>query len=408
VFSLFILRFWNYLRGYICFRIEGLNLERFINIAVSRNIYLWDIKRINYTTIEIKAGAKNYKEIEDILKRTGCEGKIIFNSGWPFLVEKILKRKTIVIGLFFSLLTIVMLTSYIWTIDVNCENYILEKDIRRYLNKIGIEKGLLKSKINIPEVENKLLIHYERIAWVDIDIKGTKAIVNVVEKQLYKKKIKDTTPCDIVAKKNGIIEKIIPRQGDAMVKKGDVVKPNQVLISGTIKRDEDILRYVHSMGEIYAKTYYEATETLLIEKTLKERTGNIYKRRILKLGNTSIIIGVNKIPFEKYILETKNKHLKWRNIRIPVEFVFEEYYEIYEKNIVIKEDDLKKALRETLMVRLIPQIPKDAKILNKTMVYEKHDNSIVGKLIIEVLESIGTKRLINIPPEIETEDNINN
>ena len=35
---------WNFLKGYVVIRVDGLSLEKFINITVSRGIYLWELK----------------------------------------------------------------------------------------------------------------------------------------------------------------------------------------------------------------------------------------------------------------------------------------------------------------------------------------------------------------------------
>lgn len=40
-----VLRLWNYLRGYVIILIEGIFLEKFINICTRRKMYLWDIDK---------------------------------------------------------------------------------------------------------------------------------------------------------------------------------------------------------------------------------------------------------------------------------------------------------------------------------------------------------------------------
>ena len=48
------IKIWNYFRGYVIIRVEGLTLEKFLNLATNKDIYLWDIERIEYTVIEAK------------------------------------------------------------------------------------------------------------------------------------------------------------------------------------------------------------------------------------------------------------------------------------------------------------------------------------------------------------------
>ena len=37
------LALWNYLRGYVIIYVTGFSVERFINLAVNRGIFIWDI-----------------------------------------------------------------------------------------------------------------------------------------------------------------------------------------------------------------------------------------------------------------------------------------------------------------------------------------------------------------------------
>ncbi|MFW5648022.1 MAG: sporulation protein YqfD, partial [Candidatus Alkaliphilus sp. MAG34] len=68
-----VLKLWNYIRGYVIIRVEGLTLEKFINMCTVRNIYLWDVKRIGNTTLEAKLGVRGFKDLRKIVKKLGCK-----------------------------------------------------------------------------------------------------------------------------------------------------------------------------------------------------------------------------------------------------------------------------------------------------------------------------------------------
>lgn len=395
-----IVKLWNYLRGYVVFRLEGLNLERVINLAISRGIYFWDLYRIDYTTIEAKVGIKGYKELRNIIKKTGCRAKIYLKVGYPFFISKLKRRKIVVFGWIMSLILVILFSSFVWSIEVKGNKQMNKTEIVQTLKKMGLSQGVFKYSIDIDDIKNNLLIKYDTILWVGIEIKGIKAIVRIIEKEDNPVKIDKNTPCDIIAAKRGIIEKVIAKNGYAMVKKGDIVKPNQILISGKIVREGIDVRYVHSSGEVYARTFYEKIEGMSIYKTIKTRTGNKYTKRILKIGDTSFVISKGDIPFKKYIIERKNKSfIKWRKIKIPVEIFIEDYYEVVEKKQRIDEEIIKKSLQDLMLVKLMKEIPEEAKILNKSFKFKKENNKVIGNLTIECLESIGIKRKIDIVEE---------
>lgn len=382
------------------FKLEGLNLERTLNLAVESGIYLWDIRRIDYTTIEGKVGIAGYKALIKILKRTGSRSKIKMKIGYPFIMHKLKRKKIVAIGVVLSLLLIIGFTSFIWDIEIEGNNNVSKKEIIASLGSIGVKAGAFKYNLDKSDIKDNLLIKHDKLAWVGVEVKGTKIKIEVVEKDEYPEKVDKDTPCNIVAKKNGIIEKVVAKNGDAVVKKGDIVKKDQVLISGKVKREQSPTRFVHSFGEVYARTYYEKTQIMSIFKTKKVKTGRKFTKRIIKIGETSFTMSRGNVPFDKYVVEVENKSLtKWRNIRVPVEIVIEQYFEVVEQKKKVPEDVIKKSLKDFLLVNVIKDIPEDGKIIKKSIDYKKEGSTIKGQLIVEVLESIGMEKIFNIHEE---------
>ena len=94
-----IIKIWNYSNGYVIIKIEGLTLERFLNLAATKDIYLWDIKRIDYTLLEMKVSIEGFRELKDIVKKVGCHVEIIEKKGLPFIFYKFKNRKMLGIGI---------------------------------------------------------------------------------------------------------------------------------------------------------------------------------------------------------------------------------------------------------------------------------------------------------------------
>ena len=395
----------NYFSGYVTFKLEGLNLERVINLAADNGIVFWDIVRKDYTTIEGKIRAREYKKLKKIIKKSGCRSKITMKVGYPFFIYRLRRKKILLVGLFLSIFIVIMFSSFIWSINIYGNNEVADNEIIETLKKNGLYIGSFKYKLNLNEIKDNIIIEHDEIVWVGLQLKGTVVNINIVEKKEVPEKIHDDVPCDIVAKKNGIIEKVIARKGDEAVKKGDIVKKNQVLISGTIIRDYNTIRYVHSEGEVYAKTYYEKVEKVPIHKIIKTKTGNKYSKKTIMIGDYSLTLSNDSIPFDNYIVEKKNKKLTiWRNIKIPVEILIEDYYEVTEDKKKIPISILKESLKEKLLIELVNQIPEDVEIINKEISFSINDNFVVGELIIETIEQIGTKNIIDIKPEIQDDE----
>ncbi|WP_207727113.1 sporulation protein YqfD [Anaerosolibacter carboniphilus] len=392
-----VVKIWNYIRGYVVIRIEGLALEKFINYAIARGIYLWDIMRIDYTTLEAKVGLSGYKDLRHIVKRAGCKVKINTKIGYPFFMHKIRARKMLMFGSMIAIFMVMLTTSFVWDVEVVGTENIQKEEIVKKLNELGLSTGIFKYKLDLSEIETNMMIEMEELAWVGIELRGTKAIVEVVEKVQAPEKIPLEIPCDIMASKNGIIEKVIAKNGDAMVQKGDIVKSGQLLVTGTILREGVDTRYVHSMGEIFAKTYYESNDEMSIIKINKMKTGKKFVKRTLKIGESLLTLSIGEVPFDNYVLETTHKRLpQWRNIIIPVEIILDEYFEANDQPEELDVELVKKALLEKMTVDLIKQIPEDVNILKQDIKYWEENNIIKAKLTIEVLEQIGIQKRINI------------
>ena len=81
------------------------------------------------------------------------------------------------------------------------------------------------SEIKTKKVINNLRVIVPDIAWVGIDIEGTNAYVNVVEKTKLPESAKnENTIGDIISDKSGIIEKIVAENGTPILSAGEYVE----------------------------------------------------------------------------------------------------------------------------------------------------------------------------------------
>ncbi len=393
-----ILRLWNYIRGYVIIKIEGLSLEKFINACVQKDIYLWEIKRINYTTLEAKVGIKGFRVVKRLSRKCGCRVSISRKNGYPFWAHKVKKRKMLLIGAFFSCILLMIASSFIYSVDVVGNERVSKEEIIAALEEIGLKAGANKYLVDIREIENRLLIELHELEWVGVELSGIYARVEVVEKVPVPERVEKDIPCDIVSVKNGVIEKVIARSGDAVVEKGDIVSKGDLLVTGVIQRDNiPNPLYVHSYGEVYAKTYYETTKSMTTVDVRQEKTGEVKKRYMLRIGSMELSIGGGEIPFENYVIEKSVKSpFFWRNKDFPVEIIVETYFEANETHINLDIEELKKKLHSDSVAELMAEIPSEAEILNSTIDFYQVDDIIYGNMIIEVLEDIGEQRKIDL------------
>lgn len=155
-----------YIFGYVNISVEGYFIERFINICISKNILLWNLKRKKSSFLYANIGMKEFKKIKEIAKTTKCRVKIEKKKGLPFILHRYKKRK-----LFFaSLITIIILifgiSNFIWNIEVTGNDTISSEEIMSQINESGLHIGMLKQKIDTKEIINTIRLQRDDIAWI--------------------------------------------------------------------------------------------------------------------------------------------------------------------------------------------------------------------------------------------------
>lgn len=392
-----VIKTWNYLRGYVIIKVEGLTLERFLNLAADQDIYLWDIKRINYTLLEMKVSTKGFKALKEIVRKVGCRVEIVEKKGLPFIIYRLRNRKMLGFGIliFFSL--ILVLSSFIWSIEVLGLEKISKMDIIRVLEGENIRPGIIKYNIDKDYISSLLLNGFEHISFASIDIKGTKLIVSIYEQDIPPEKLDINIPCHIIAKKKGVIVKAIVKNGKTMVRKGDVVKKGQVLIAGMItdENTEDTIP-IHAEGEVLAKTryYYRLDEPIV--KTIEEKTGNIVEVHEIRFGEKGIRFFKEDIPFNHYIENIREIKPFKERINLPFKLLVHEYIEVEKKEAKQNIEFLKKSSYIKAIEQLNKEIPEDAQIESKDVIYNIEKGILSTQVVIEVVEDIGQKQIINI------------
>jgi similar to stage IV sporulation protein len=97
---LFLLKLWNYCRGYVIIIVEGIFTEKFLNICARRQILLWDVREQKEHILTMRMGIKDFKKIRPVAKKSKCKVRLLNKEGLPFIINKYRKRKLFFAGAF--------------------------------------------------------------------------------------------------------------------------------------------------------------------------------------------------------------------------------------------------------------------------------------------------------------------
>lgn len=384
----------QYLSGYVDIVIEGYYIEKFINICNNEHIELWNIKRENAIKLHTSVEIKNFKLLRCICKKTKCKVKIEKKSGLPFVIKKYKKRKVFIIILLIIIIGIITLSNFIWNIEVEGNSNIPKEELISLASKYGLSVGQWKGKVDEKDVINKIRLERDDIAWVGIDIKGTNAIIKIVEADKKPEIIDEDEYCNIVADKDAMITKVSAQNGTPLVKAGDIVKKGNTLIAGWLEGKYTGKQYVHSHGDIQAKVWYTTTEKIDLKETKKVETGNTENKYSVKINNFEINLFKSLPKFQKYDTINENKKLKlFSNFYLPFEIVKYTYTE-YEENTVVHSIEEAKQMGVGKAAETLKENIEGKEILDKQVTVKQYNNYIEVQVTYEVEENIGVEEKI--------------
>ncbi len=317
----------NVNKGNIKVKVYGYNLEGLMNSLIKDGIKFIKVRKSEFNCLILTVDERNISHVKNRAISFNCKVEIIWRSGFGKIIDNYKGRISFGIGFVFFLITIMVLNSVIWKIDIVSEKYISPFEIKEILNENNVYKGMKKKNINLNYIEKVVRESNEGIEYVDAQLIGGKLIVRLKEREELFRPFEKREPCSIVAAKDGVISKIYSAEGEIVVEPGDFVKKGDILIAA-VQGKEGKEYLVHSQGSVIAKTFYERSEIIKKEQEITIRTGEkavqiyfiLFNKKIYIINNLNKFKNYDKIidingPFNKITYyETQKKTEKRDNI----------------------------------------------------------------------------------------------
>lgn len=179
-----------------------------------------------------------------------------------------------IFAVFCFLLAIFFFSHVILEVEVIHSNKEIRELVKKSLDEQGIHfLSLKKDYQELQKIKSTILNTYkDRLEWLEIESIGMKYVVRI-EERIINPKVEEEKFCHIVANKSGIVSSIKHTNGEVIVHDGQYVSEGEILISGTIKYNEEVKNNVCANGEVLAEVWYETSVSLPIDYSNKTRTG---------------------------------------------------------------------------------------------------------------------------------------
>ncbi len=233
---------------------------------------------------------RDFTRVKDLLSEYKYEASEIL--GVLGYIKRIKYKLGLTVGVIFSLIMVFILSNLVWDIRIDGNSALSDTEIRKTLSECGFDIGSFWFTVDRSKVENTFLTKSEKLAWININRRGSVAYIEVIEADDNDEENIQVHIgyANIVASESSVIEEITVKHGTAMVKPGDTVKKGDILISGVME----------SGGFCYA----EGTVTGRISETVSVDIDRNYEKRIkheeVPIGATIKIFNLPVNIFKKY------------------------------------------------------------------------------------------------------------
>lgn len=368
----------SYIRGYYVILVEGIGIEQFINHLIKNGIDVYNVTKINNSKMQFCIDRKDLNRLKSVYRGNKFEITVKQKTGIPFVLKRIYKHKGMWIFAVISLMLLMTMSQFVTDIYIQSPEGIKKEELRKELYSVGLKPGVYKKDIDRKEIRDYIMSKFDEVAYVSINVKGTNIFVTITKKAETLKSSEESNYCNIIATKNGIIEKVIPRSGNQVVEKGDIIQKGDVLLNGANTK---------AIPEVWASTFYECKKSANYIDTKKEKTGESKKIYTISFYDKNFTIRRN-IKYKDYIIENKNRKVSLGNYTFPVQVKESTFYET--KNIKIKKDreQLKKELSKKVLKELEYTIPASARIIDVKHDYKVNKNMLEYLITVQTSENI--------------------
>ncbi len=379
---------FHFLTGYVIIKIEGGAIEHFLNLCAAEKLRITGLKwrGSQYATGEILPSV--YHRIKLFARDNGCKISVIRRGGMPFMLKRMKKRKVLLVSFFVVLFILFWLCSRIWVIDIAEHDPEKRAEIAMILEKNGVKAGMPRHALKPFVLQQEVLGMHRQFSWFWVEIKGTHATVEV----RYSKTPPEVVPadkiCNIVASKNGIIQRMVVRSGKPMVKEGASVKEGQLLVSGVVPNSYISAMYVHSDADITARTNVTLSKSASTYITKRIKTGKHEKKYSVSIAGKNFNLFFKTPDFKHYDGEIIEKRLRlFGDFYMPVTVRTYEYHETNPTTHQVSAENVEAELKAALYMDLCTSVG-EANILAYDYHTENTGEVITVTIKAECIENI--------------------
>ena len=332
-------KIYEYLRGSYTVTARAESVCRALNVLMKNNVPFYGVKAEGGGLVGFCLEPDAFRKYVALTAEMTIEDERVTRRGLFAFASGYKMRIGFFIGAVLCAALLAASSFFVWDINVSGQTGLSEKEILKTLEGYGLYIGAYIPNIDTMRLENELVIDTEELSYASINLRGT--VAEVVVRERKEKDVENISlPSNLVANCDGQIESIEVRGGMPTVKKGQIVKKGQLLVSGVIDSQAVGYRLVRARGEIYARISRSFTAEVPLVREKKSRTGEKKTRVTIRFFAKKInLFSNNDISFEKYdTIEEEKRLCLFDRVELPVFIIKTTYSEYVTETEKISEE----------------------------------------------------------------------
>lgn len=388
----------NLLRGYVEWRITGASPERMLNLCAQNRLMFWHLRREDEISFTFRTALADRARVRELAARAMCDTQELARRGLGAAGLSLRKRWGFLLGLAFCLMAVAVLSRFVLVVEITGNETVSDAVILSQLQRLGLKPGAYGPGIERKQIANRALIAMPELSYMAINIRGTRAVVQVREAVRAPDLLAESVPADVVARADGIIVDIRVDAGRGLFKDGDIVAEGEVLISGTLDLQEpeggtvDLgSLVVRAVGSVRARTWRTLEESVPLTVAEKRHTGEEKTRYSLQILWGQVDFFKNSsISYARYDKITNDRMLTVLGRELPFGLTAVTYREYTLEQTPLDVDAAEERLKQVLLRRLADLMDaNDGIVLRSDLVTRMAGDVLTVTLLAECEEEIG-------------------
>ncbi|MBR5405873.1 MAG: sporulation protein YqfD [Oscillospiraceae bacterium] len=233
----------------IVFSAAGARLPEFRN-ALRERRFPCSGQRIAGGRFHAAVRARHWYGIVRLAEEYGITVETEQRRGLRFLVRPYRFRFGLLAGLLLGGYLLYQSNAFVRQIRITGNSRVSESEILHALSSLGVEYGTPFRNMEFTYLEQRMRLAVHDIEWIALRHTGGTLYVDLTEEREKPDLHNTRIPSNYVAAVQAQITEITVLNGRAVRKRGDAVRPGDLLISGVEENRRGITRYAHAEGSV--------------------------------------------------------------------------------------------------------------------------------------------------------------